>query len=232
MTEAHIIAFNEAGTIALTIKHYQAFCSRIVLWDNHSTDHTREIAKAMHCAVKTFGREGELSDRAYLDLKNSCWKKRHPGPDHRDWVIVVDADEILKEPMFYPKDKTIFKTHGWNVYSYQMPNEDWMEITTGHDDQNYAKTVIFNPSQITDINYHIGCHVSRPRGNVQWADEVLTLFHYRCVGGPERLVERHKLYRPRMSQENVQRKWGHHYMISDEERVKEWEEKYAKSRPF
>lgn len=232
MIEAHIVAFNEAETIHLTIKHYQVFCSRIILWDNHSTDQTREIAKALHCVVKTFGKEGELSDRAYLDLKNECWKKRHPGPDRREWVIVVDADEILKEPVYYPKDKTIFKTQGWNVFSHDIPQEDWMEITYGHPDENYSKTVIFNPTAITDINYRIGCHVSSPRGNIQWAEEVLTLLHYRNVGGPERLIERHKLYRPRMSAENLIRNWGHHYVVSDTERREEWERKFQKSGPL
>lgn len=95
MIEAHIVAWNEAETIHLTIKHYKAFCSHIILWDNHSTDTTREIAKALGCTVKTFGKEGELSDRAYMELKNECWKKNHPGKDRRDYVIVVDADEIL-----------------------------------------------------------------------------------------------------------------------------------------
>lgn len=231
MIEAHIIAFNEAETIHFTIQHYQAFCSKIVLWDNHSTDNTREIAKSMHCVVKTFGMEGELSDRAYLDLKNSCWKKSHPGHDRRDWVIIVDADEILHGGI--PETNgTIFKTRGWNVFSLLMPETHWLEITHGLPDENYSKTVIFDPKAITDINYRIGCHVSSPRGNVQWADETLTLFHYRNVGGPGRLIERHNLYRPRMSQENIIRNWGHHYLASDEERMKEWKEKYERSRPF
>jgi hypothetical protein len=52
------------------------------------------------------------------------------------------------------------------------------------------------------------------------------------VGGPQRLVDRHRLYRPRMSDENLQKNWGHHYLTSDEERIREWEEKYAKSKPF
>lgn len=230
MIEAHIIAFNEAETIHLTIKHYQAFCQKIVLWDNHSTDNTREIAKAMHCIVKTFGVPGQLSDRAYMELKNECWKPIHPGHDKRDWVIVVDADELLDYREV--KNCTIVKTQGWNVFSHDVPRESFLEITNGHYEENYSKTVIFDPKAITDINFRIGCHVSNPRGQVQWSDEILILFHYRNIGGPQRLIERHKLYRPRMSEENLQRNWGHHYLVSDEERIKEWEEKYARSKPL
>lgn len=231
MIEAHIIAFNESETIHLTIKHYSTFCNRIILWDNHSTDNTREIARSLNCIVKTFGKPGELSDRAYLELKNECWKKKHPGQDYRDWVIVVDADEILDYR--HPTTQcTVIKTKGWNVFSHDMPKESWLEITNGHPDENYSKTVIFNPAAITDINYHIGCHVAKPRGNVVWSSESLYLLHYRNVGGPQRLVDRHNLYRPRMSKENLQRNWGIHYMTTDEERIREWEEKYQKSKPF
>lgn len=237
MIEAHIIAFNEAETIHLTIKHYSAFCSRIVIWDNHSTDNTREIAKAMSCFVKTFGKPGELSDRAYMELKNECWKKNHPGQDRRDWVIVCDADEILKLSKFRSRlatetGKTIFRATGWNVFSHETPVNDWSEITTGYFEENYNKTVIFDPKAITEINFHIGCHVSRPKGNIVWSTDELYLFHYRNVGGPQRLIDRHNLYRPRMSEENLQRRWGQHYLVSDEERIREWEEKYALSRPF
>lgn len=234
MIEAHIIVFNEAETIHLTIRHYQSFCDRIIIWDNHSTDNTRDIARLMTCTVKTFGVKGELSDRAYMDLKNECWKKTHPGQDRRKFVIVVDADEILLWPVkTWPfRTCTIVKTQGWNVFSHGMPKESWLEITTGYPEENYSKNVIFDPKQITDINYHIGGHVCKPRGNVVWSDETLYLLHYRNVGGPQRLVDRHNLYRTRMSKENLQRNWGHHYLMTDEERIKEWESKYQKSKPL
>jgi glycosyltransferase involved in cell wall biosynthesis len=235
MIEAHIIAFNEAETIHLTIKHYQSFCDRIIIWDNHSTDNTREIARLMTCTVKTFGVKGELSDRAYMELKNECWKKTHPGQDRRDWVVVVDADEILlydRKKLYFDGNASIVKTQGWNVFSHDMPKDNWLDITTGYPEENYSKNVIFDPKQITDINYHIGGHVCKPRGNVVWSDETLYLLHYRNVGGPQRLVDRHNLYRPRMSKENLQRNWGHHYLMTDEERIREWESKYQKSKPL
>jgi glycosyltransferase involved in cell wall biosynthesis len=227
MIEAYLVAFNEDETIHLSIKHYQKFCSRVTILNNHSTDRTVEIAKSMGCRIKNFGTPGVLNDRDYINIKNECWKE-----GKYDWVIVCDADEILQEPKNISQVGTIFKTSGWNVFSHEMPKNDWLEITNGHPEENYSKTVMFNPKQITDINFRIGCHVSSPRGNVIWAEETLTLFHYRNVGGPQRLVDRHNLYRPRMSEENLQKNWGHHYLVTDEERIREWEEKYAKSKPF
>lgn len=226
MIEAFLLAFNEEETIHLTIKHYQKFCSRITILNNHSTDRTVDIAKSMGCRIRNFGTPGILNDRDYIDIKNECWKE-----SRADWVIVCDADEILKLD-YRPLWGTIFKTQGWNVFSYDMPMEDWSEITNGHPEENYSKTVMFDPKRITDINFRIGCHVSSPKGNVIWSEETLTLFHYRNVGGPQRLVDRHNLYRPRLSEENLERRWGHHYLVSDEERIAEWEAKFQKSKPF
>lgn len=227
MIEAYLVAFNEEETIHLSIKHYQQFCGRVTILNNHSTDRTVEIAKSMGCRIRNFGTPGILNDRDYINIKNECWKE-----SGYDWVIVCDCDEILEVPKFIPDGVTIFRTSGWNVFSHEMPKDSWLEITSGHYEGNYSKTVMFNRRQITDINFRIGCHVSGPRGNIVWSEEVLTLFHFRNVGGPQRLVDRHKLYRPRMSEENLQRTWGHHYLMTDEERIKEWELKYQKSKPF
>lgn len=231
MIEAYVIAWNEGETIHLTIKHYQRFCTRIVIYDNHSTDRTAEIAKSMGCAVKKFGVPGELSDSAYKEVKNNCWK------DSRfDWVIVVDADEILYHHnitrIIDNSKANIFKTFGWNVFSHDMPVNDWLDITYGHHEANYSKSVIFKPKELHEINFHIGAHWSTPKGQLRYDDNLLTLFHYRNVGGPDRLVERHRQYRPRMSPENLQRNWGHHYLVEDEKRIKEWNEKYERSKTY
>lgn len=229
MIECYLMAFNEEETIHFSIRHYQQFCQRVTILNNYSTDRTVEIAYSMGCRVKNFGTPGILSDRDYIEIKNNCWKKE--GIDKRDFVIVCDCDEILQPPT-PANGATIFKTQGFNIFSHGMPKNDWLEITTGIPDENYSKTVIFDPKAITDINFHIGSHMSRPKGKIIWSDEPLTLFHYRNVGGPQRLVDRHKIYRARMSKENIERKFGIHYLYTDEKRIKEWESKYAKSNPF
>lgn len=222
--EAHIIAWNEAETIHLTIKHYQQFCKRIIIYDNFSTDNTREIAESMGCEVKLFGRQGVLDDREYTKLKNSCWKD-----SDAQWVIIVDADEILENPMVWNTDVTIYKTYGWNVFSHDVPRENWLEITTGFHDPQYSKVCCFNPKAIKEINYVHGCHIAKPVGDISYSNGLFTLFHYRNIGGPERLVERHKLYRERMSDWNIRWKAGGHYLYEDSQRRKEWKEQYDKS---
>jgi glycosyltransferase involved in cell wall biosynthesis len=225
--EAYIIAWNEADIIRLTINHYKRFCDRIILFDNFSDDGTPEIAKELGCEVRTFGRKGELSDPEYLKVKNYAWKF-----SEADWVIVVDADEIIyhhdiKNILQRNIDaSTIFKPMGWNVFSHAMPVMDYIEVTSGKSDNSYSKLCVFNPKKITDINYVYGCHVAKPTGDVIYSTDEIMLLHYRNIGGPARLVKRHALYRNRLSEINRRFKLGIHYTFSDEQRVNEWHESY------
>jgi len=222
--EAFIIAFNEEETIALTLKHYQQFCSKVTLFDNFSTDNTREIAESMGATVKMFGMKGVLSDKEYLKVKNHCWKN-----SRADWVIVCDSDEILYHPdlvnvLNNEKDATIMKTYGWNIYSEDMPKDTFLEITDGYHDGNYSKSVIFRPDRIKEINYHYGCHNNTPKGEVKYSESILTLFHYRNIGGYERLSNRHAVYRERLSDHNRELGLGIHYMFEEKQRKLEWYE--------
>lgn len=239
MVEAFIVAWQESETIRLTLSHYNSFCEKVTLFDNYSTDGTPDIARDMGATVKQFGTPGVLSDDDYLTVKNNCWKK-----SKADWVIVCDSDEILWPGHQYIRqtlDKlryygtTIPKTVGWDVYSHDMPKTSFLDIRNGFQNGNYSKSIVFNPKEIKEINYRLGCHVCKPTGNV-WssANEEFLVMHYRNIGGPQRLVERHAMYRPRMSQKNRQFGLGVHYMtpdmhhggITDEQRIKEWYQKY------
>lgn len=232
--EAHIMAWNEAETIHLTIKHYQKFCNRIVLHDNYSTDNTREIALELGCDVRLFGTKGVLDDREYTKLKNNCWK----GSD-ADWVIVVDADEILDfgEDNYQIlarlrfEEYTIIKPQGWQVVSHDVPRGTWLEITNGFRYDQYSKLCCFNPQVLTDINYVHGCHIANPVPNIRIAREGV-LFHYRNIGGVDRLIKRHAMYRERMSDWNIRWKAGGHYLYEDQQRIKEWNEAYERSKPY
>lgn len=232
--EVYIIAFNEEETIRLTIKHYQSLGATVKIFDNYSTDNTAQIARSMGCEVESFGLKGQLNDAHYRKVKNRCWKG-----SQADWVIVCDADEILwSENILYKlqeaKDhgETIFKTNGFNVYSKQMPVDSYFEITTGLPDESYSKLVIFDPKKVTDISYEYGCHRAYPSGEVIFSQNELTLFHYRAIGGPDRMVKRHALYRARMSELNKSLKLGIHYNYTDERRVREWNEYYERSRTY
>lgn len=229
MIETFIIAWNEADTIKLTLKHYLQF-GKVNLYDNYSDDGTPEIADKMGAFVKSFGKEGTLDDKEYLKIKNHAWKN-----SEADYVIVCDADEILKVDLKFLKQEkkkgvTIFKTLGWNIFSEKMPKKEW-NIDTGFYDHNFSKQVIFSP-KLLNINYQYGCHECRPQGDVRYSDYRIPLFHYRNVGGVERMIQRHKQYRKRMSDFNKRLRLGVHYLTEEHKKRKEWQQCLENSSPF
>jgi glycosyltransferase involved in cell wall biosynthesis len=231
MVEAFIVGWNESETIRLTLSHYNSFCEKVTLFDNYSTDGTPDIAREMGAEVKQFGTPGVLSDDDYLTVKNNCWKK-----SKANWVVVCDSDEILWPGHAYTRlllDKyrefgvTIPKTVGFDVVSHEMPQASFLELRNGFQNGNYSKSIVFNPQAIKEINYRYGSHVCKPVGDVVYSPhEEFMVMHYRNIGGPMRLVDRHALYRPRMSEKNKRFGLGCHYEYSDEQRIREWYEKY------
>lgn len=231
--ETYIITWNREDTIHLTLKHYLKL-GKVILYDNFSDDRTREIAESMGADVRLFGTAGVLDDGVYLDIKNREWKR-----SSADWVIVVDDDEILYHPDLEAVLKratahgdTIFYTHGFNIHSDEMPKDDWTEIMTGEPNENYSKTCIFNPQKVKEIRYNYGCHVARPVGHLQYSRDHLAVLHYRDVGGIERLLDRHKKYRSRLSETNKRYNLGHHYSESEDFKRKEWEDFSKRSGTF
>lgn len=232
--EAFLLCWNEKDIMPFIIKHYQKFCDHIVIMDNHSTDGSDKLAESMGCEVRKFGTKF-FDDQSNMEAKNSCWKG-----SKADWCVVCDFDEVLfaNENIYQRlarirfEGATIIKTIGWQIMSDQMPKEDLLEITNGYEFSNYAKNIIFNPKEITAINYNPGAHRCEPEGNVVWSEESLYVLHYKHIGGVERTIKRYKEYQPRMSKNNRKNGWGTHYNRTPASLRQEWNERMAKSKPL
>ena len=211
------------------IKHYQKFCDRIIIYDNHSTDGSAELAKSLGCEVVPFGNK-YFDDSENMNIKNNCWKG-----SKADWVIVADFDEILQAPdsgIHLNTLATIFKTVGWQIMSNEMPKEYLLEITNGYRFDNYSKNIIFNPKEIKEINYNPGAHLCNPVGNVVWSEESFYVLHYKHIGGVERTIKRYKEYQKRMSKLNRAKGWGSHYNRTPSSIRQEWNQSILKSKPL
>lgn len=227
--EAFILAWNESETIQMTIDYYLSICDRVTLFDNYSDDGTPDLAARSGAIVKPFGIPGVLDDREYTKLKNNCWKG-----STAEWVYVVDADEIVNRfdrEEEKARGTTILRTYGWQVFSRGIPHFESRNVLGFHD-PNYSKLCCFRPDQIKEINYVHGCHIAKPVGNAKMSVTQTTLFHFRNIGGPDRLVRRHADYRARLSDWNKRWNAGVHYTHDDDRRIREWEEQFQKSGPW
>lgn len=236
--ECFLLMYNELDMVKLTVSHYQKFCDKITIYDNHSTDGSAELAKSLGCEVIPFGTKF-FDDSENMKVKNECWKV-----SNADWVVVADFDECIESMYFgapnvimecyeaMQKGFTIFKTIGWQIVSNEMPKHDLLEITNGYRFDNYSKNIIFNPKAIKEINFGPGAHRCDPVGDVVWSEESLYVLHYKHIGGVERTIKRYKEYQKRMSKVNRKNGWGIHYNQSPAQLRREWGERMKISKPL
>ena len=229
--ETHIVTWNREDTIHLTVSYYNQF-SKVIVHDNHSTDQTARICRALGSEVRRFGTE-KLDELEYLKVKNHVWKG-----SHADLVIVVDDDEILWHPNLQQEleyivgsGATLVHPQGFCIYSNEMPQISWTEILTGQKDDKYSKYCCFDPKRIQEINYVPGCHEAKPKGDIREVNK-LFLLHYMAVGGPERMIARHRQYAKRLSDFN--KKWGcgKEYTFSPESKRAWFQERLESSVHF
>jgi hypothetical protein len=214
----YFINWNDSFYLPFIKKHYGKFCQRIVMYDNYSTDNSREIAESFGMEVRLFGEPDVLNDQYYLDIKNNCWKESRGKVDY---VIVCDADEFLIGD-FQSFTDTCPKVWGYNMISDNLPEKNISEITTGVPDDVFNKQIIFNPNKIYEINYVYGCHQNNKIGQISSEKDEANLLHMRMIGGFDRLIDRHNLYQKRLSDFNKNRRLGFHYVVEDNHKRINW----------
>jgi glycosyltransferase involved in cell wall biosynthesis len=195
------VCYNEEHMLPFFLRHYERFCSRIVVFDNYSTDSSWDILKS-HPLVEAvrFDTGGHLSNDTFLSVKNHAWKKDVGGTD---WQIVCDVDELIwHEDMPGLLDRyaadgvTLPRVAGFNMVADSFPLGDkrqlWEFIRMGapHYRPSFNKRAVFRPTEghhsrkgVREISYHSGCHSCRPDGVVVESPKTdIGLLHYRCFG--------------------------------------------------
>ena len=201
------LCFNEEVILPSFIKHYKEMGAQITIYDNGSTDSSRDIIIQNECKFIPYESNGKIRDDIYTNIKNNCWKN-----SKADWVIVCDTDEFIKVDFDYSK-YTIINTKGYDMIgtpgsNIGVPN-DW-----------YSKHIMFKPKSIKEINYTIGAHRCSPTGKVIGSKEIAPLLHYKYIS-EEYTYQRHLLYQSRLSDINKHYGWGKEYEQAEKELIKQ-----------
>lgn len=220
------ICWNEEKILPFVLDYYAPFCEKIVILDNESDDNSRSIIRLYpNAEVRNYTSNGEIRDDIYLEIKNNIWKESR---GKADWVIICDVDEILYHPKLLKKlDElksigiSIIRPHGFDMYAESYPEKSLLEITNGiKDNRHLGKCIIFNPNLIEEINYKTGCHKCYPTGKIKfYKKDDIKLLHYKCLN-LDFLVERFDLLKKRLSNYNIENKFGKHY-LAEKELIKE-----------
>lgn len=222
----YALCWNEEKILPFVLDYYSQFVDKIFIYDNYSTDSSNAILNQNErVKVINFKSDHSINDFIYIDIKNSCWKQSR---GKADYVIVCDTDELL----YHPDMKTFlensmnqklsfFKPIGYNMYSEEFPiyNSSQLitdQIKTGVYDSNYCKSIMFDPHRIVEINYTVGAHFCYPWGIVRQDNNTdLLLLHYKNLS-VDYVLNRIKTYRSRISEINIEKKYGAHYLNEDE----------------
>jgi len=105
---AVIITYNESRNIRRTLSKLH-WCDEIVIVDSFSTDDTLEICREFGCKIffKTF--EGYGAQKKFAVSRAS-----------NDWVLCIDADEVLSEDLCREIQATMTKNPSCTGYQFPM----------------------------------------------------------------------------------------------------------------
>jgi glycosyltransferase involved in cell wall biosynthesis len=205
-----ILCYNEELVIPHTLRHYRTHFpnANITIYDNESTDRSREIAEEWGCRVISWSSGNIQNEYIQQNIKNDAWKtetafieevKIDPRPEWSGpgWKIVVDMDEwleITEADLAYEEAEgnTILRIKGVNVMGQsQHPLLEDVSPEAFHqwnlvadwDAEN--KNLCFLTPQISKMNYTRGAHGCKPEGErVQYSKRIYYNKHMENLGLP------------------------------------------------
>lgn len=219
MISIFITTFNEAYLLPFTIKHYRdrfPDCP-ITIVDNFSTDKTVEIAKSLGCEVKYFWTNNRLSDQAFIDVKNNCWKDATTR-----WVVVIDTDEHLDiwPKLLEDQEASIIRTCFVDMINC-AGCENPSDMKHGIYYPESGKFLCFDRTRVKEINYEYGCHEAHPFGDIVLTWMAHRIYHYKWLSY-EYVLKRYLEFGKRLSSHNLKNKLSYHYLYSKRKIKKEF----------
>ena len=200
ITHIYSIVRNDEYILPYFLRHYSTFANKIFIIDDHSTDKTREIAKA-HPKV-------ELLDFEYNrgfnedDFSNSLESNYKKSKGEADWIMCADSDEFIyhKEMSNVLKEQRelgtqVLKTEGFMMISKNLPKgrgQIYDENKEGIPMKQYGKTVIFDPN--IDVFFGHGRHITILPTGIKAKQVGIKLLHYRCLSRDYFIARSEHLY--------------------------------------
>lgn len=218
--EVHILARDEEDFMPYALRHWTSIADRVIVHDAGSVDRTHEICRQYGVELRHWKTDG-VNDKLAKELKETAWI----GTD-ADAVAMVDCDELLYFPdsFFHTMvnyDVPVVKPRGFEMFSDVFPTTEMQvydEVKLGAEDaQWYAKSVLFFPSKVKSIVFSAGAHETWAtlHDGTKWesAKEPIAtpetyFLHFHQLGPLERIANRYDRQRKRLSQTNVNNKWG------------------------
>lgn len=229
--------YNEEKILPFFFQHYESFVDHFYIYDNLSTDRSREICESRtDVTVITFPHKN-MDEFILTANRNKMWQRIKSKPD---FVIVCDADEFLysknmKKCLNKMKEGkyTVVKPTGFGMLSKTFPKQGEVitkVVRNGIRTPMMDKCVLFSPRQIEKMNFGLGSHYCLPEGRVKIYTGDLKLLHYKGLG-IEYSLERKNLYKKRVPKRIMKMGISKHYFADDDIFVKAISSSIKKAKP-
>lgn len=194
------LCYNQADILTWFLRHYSSFVDEISVFDDHSTDGSRELLQACSKVVlRDWPYEPGINEDLFLQHAYEWYPKAHPA---FDWVFWVDPDEIVWAPdiravLEKNSQYEVLQTTGFNMTGDGLPPDDgksqiWQVSPFGVPAPVYSKPVVFRPSAM--IRWNRGKHALENCQPKISPDRSLRLLHYRYMGGDYTATKNAKNY--------------------------------------
>jgi len=185
----YTICKNENPMVKFFLRHYETFASKIIAYDEQSTDGTRELLAAHPLVeLREWPFKG-LDDEKFIHAVNNWWKG-----SNCDWVIWADVDELIYHPnifsVFAMAQEDAIRSKGYaliskNGFDPDDPRQIYEQVRTGYPQENYDKIICWRPA--LHMAHTIGRHTIPghwPKsGGTIGSQHRLILLHCHHVGG-------------------------------------------------
>jgi hypothetical protein len=216
--------YNEKEQLPCFVAHYKTRFPEchIVIWDNYSTDGSREIARELGCEIRDYEFPEGFNEYIHQDLKDRSWKE-----SDTDWNCVQDMDELCDIWQSDLVEEDLAGTSHIKFEGYDMinmsddPDSIDLESQWGRRNPMYDKTTFVNRKRLTEINWGIGCHTCQPEGQTRKQIRPYKMFHNKYIG-LNWILERVRYSSARWSQENKDNKWGVQYLAEESKTKANW----------
>ena len=250
--DAYTFCYNEEIRLKYYLNLYAPLCRTITIFDNGSTDSSKDIASKYDNVIwETETYKDEINEFELKYLKSNCWKQSKDA----DWVVVSDVDEILYHKdglsaylhfLLNKTNKRIIRATGYDMVSTKLPSHngnfyDDEEFQYGVKNQDYDKTCIFSPKDVSEINYDWGAHQVSPialYGPKKRTDKInfltlydgeLKLLHYKFIS-KDNYVNRQKTSATRLSENDRKIGCGYQYNYTKQKMETEFEYVYKQRK--
>lgn len=185
------VSHNEEAIAPWFLRHYGQFADRILVWDDASTDRTRQILRS-HPSVTLFdcpwsGLDEDKALHHAYDVYPSARGKA-------DWCIWVDMDELIYDPALLfrmgrlsnESNYEVIRTQGYNMVGDGLPRnlyfhrQIWELNQMGVRADVYSKPVVFRPQ--AKVRWIRGKHALEDCDPIVSDKPMLKLLHYRYLG--------------------------------------------------